>query len=110
MVQVVPTEAYEQEALAKYLDDRGYLWCHVPNGGLRDKRTASILKRQGVKAGIPDILIFDKRIAIELKRQRGGRPSPLQKKWIKKLEGCGWTCFVAYGAQQAIDWLENDNG
>ena len=28
---------------------------HVPNGGKRDKATAIALKRQGVKAGVPDI-------------------------------------------------------
>ena len=30
---------------------------HVPNGGKRDKATAAVLKRQGVKAGVPDIML-----------------------------------------------------
>ena len=30
---------------------------HIPNGGKRDKRTAVALKRQGVKAGVPDICL-----------------------------------------------------
>lgn len=30
---------------------------HVPNGGKRDKATATALKRQGVKAGVPDIVL-----------------------------------------------------
>lgn len=30
---------------------------HVPNGGKRDKNTAIALKRQGVKAGVPDIVL-----------------------------------------------------
>lgn len=29
---------------------------HVPNGGKRDRATAVALKRQGVKAGVPDIV------------------------------------------------------
>ena len=29
---------------------------HVPNGGKRDAATAVALKRQGVKAGVPDIV------------------------------------------------------
>ena len=28
---------------------------HIPNGGKRDARTAANLKRQGVKAGVPDL-------------------------------------------------------
>lgn len=33
-------------------------WFHaIPNGGLRDKRTASMLKAEGVKKGIPDTLL-----------------------------------------------------
>lgn len=30
---------------------------HVPNGGKRDRATAVALKRQGVKAGVPDIVL-----------------------------------------------------
>lgn len=30
---------------------------HVPNGGKRDKRTATALRRQGVKAGVPDLCL-----------------------------------------------------
>ena len=30
---------------------------HVPNGGKRDAATAVALKRQGVKAGVPDIVL-----------------------------------------------------
>lgn len=30
---------------------------HVPNGGKRDAATAIALKRQGVKAGVPDICL-----------------------------------------------------
>lgn len=30
---------------------------HVPNGGKRDKATAIALKRQGVKAGVPDVVL-----------------------------------------------------
>ncbi len=29
----------------------------MPNGGKRDKATAAVLKRQGVKAGVPDIML-----------------------------------------------------
>lgn len=33
-------------------------WLHaIPNGGLRDKRTAAMLKAEGVKRGIPDVFL-----------------------------------------------------
>lgn len=33
-------------------------WLHaIPNGGLRDKRTASMLKAEGVKSGIADVFL-----------------------------------------------------
>ena len=30
---------------------------HIPNGGLRSKTEAARMKRQGVKAGVPDMLL-----------------------------------------------------
>jgi hypothetical protein len=109
------TEAKEQAKLAAYLDHRGYRWCHVPNGGYRHKGTARKLKIQGVKAGIPDILIFSgpdgevlscAGIAIELKI-KGGRVSPNQREWLATLDGLGWRTFIAYGAGDAIRLLDS---
>lgn len=40
----------------KYMPELQYMY-HVPNGGKRDKATAAVLKRQGVKAGVPDIML-----------------------------------------------------
>ena len=112
-----PTEYEEQVKLAEYLDMKGYLWCHVPNGGNRDVRTGAKMKRQGVKPGVPDVLIFNlpkigyetcNGIAIELKRSNGN-PSDLmdtQKKWLDSLDVVGWETKVAFGADDAIDWLE----
>ena len=54
-----PTEEQEQIKLAEYLDWKGYCWCHVPNGGNRNVVTGAKLKKQGVKPGVPDVLIFD---------------------------------------------------
>ena len=118
-----PTEEQEQIKLAEYLDWKGYCWCHVPNGGNRNVVTGAKLKRQGVKPGIPDILIFDspkrairemvgceikrfKGIVIELKRKKGGQVSKTQKEWLNKLEDRGWLTRVCKGADEAIDWLE----
>ena len=106
-VKYYPTEAQEQEELARWLDRHGVLWCHVPNGGNRSAVTGAQLKKQGVKKGVPDVIIFRGMVAIELKRQCGGVTSPEQRKWLEDLTEAGWTCYVCRGAKAAIDVLTN---
>ena len=56
-------EAEEQAALFRWaLLSRGRipeldLLFHIPNGGSRHPREAANLKRQGVKAGVPDLFL-----------------------------------------------------
>ena len=56
------TEASEQEAvimICKFMENRYpelKLLHHCPNGGKRDRVSAAVLKRQGVKAGVPESL------------------------------------------------------
>lgn len=116
-------EEDEQRAVAQYLDmRRDLVWCHVPNGGLRNAIVAKKLKAQGVKPGVPDILIFDPTrrgkhsdgefvgCAIELKRRVGGRVSDAQDDWIIKLTQRGWICTVCFGSDEAIDFIESMYG
>lgn len=56
---LIPSEEAEQRALAQWLDLHRILWCHVPNGGQRSKAVAGKLKAAGVKAGVPDVLVFN---------------------------------------------------
>jgi hypothetical protein len=118
------TEEAEQRALAEALDASGVLWCHVPNGGHRHKATAARMKGQGVKPGVPDVLIFTPPptrpdacgIALELKRTslRPKRPgaalpacvSAAQRQWLANLEALGWVPVVAYGAADAVAELQ----
>lgn len=113
------SEYDEQVKLAEYLDMKGYCWCHVPNGGNRDARTGAKLKRQGVKPGVPDVLIFDtpkemeeipgymfSGIVIELKKVKGGRLREEQDEWLRKLAARNWITKVAFGADDAINFLE----
>lgn len=57
----VDREGQEQAALMRELDlrypDVAKLIFHVPNGGHRVKAVAAKLKAQGVKAGIPDLVL-----------------------------------------------------
>lgn len=106
-------EDKHQVWLANWLDAIGVLWCHVPNGGKRAKVTAANLKRQGVKAGVPDVLIFTPPpiggyvgAALELKAGKG-RTSKAQRVWLYDLEVHGWATAVAHGWVAAQAWLES---
>lgn len=78
----------------------------IPNGGMRDIRTATKLKAEGVLAGTPDILIPHAKngyhgLWIEMKRVSGGRVSPEQKKVGQQLTDNGYMVVVAYGVEEA---------
>ena len=92
----VPTEAQEQMTLFSWaaMQSGKYpelnLLYHVPNGGSRHKAEAGRLRAEGVKAGVPDLCLPVARgqyhgLYIELKRQRGGRTSDINRS--------GWTLF-----------------
>ena len=111
MAKPCPLESAEQERLAKWLDARGVLWCHVPNEGKRSPRYGAGLRRAGTKRGVPDVLIFAGRgvylgAAIELKRQHGGKVTDEQAEWLDRLDQLGWAAMVCRGADAAIEWLE----
>lgn len=113
-----PTESQEQSMLfewagyakGKYPD----LWGlhHIPNGGYRNGKEAVNLKRQGVKAGIPDLFLPCARkgfhgLYIELKRAKGGKVSEAQSETIEWLRCQGYAVEVCCGADEAqkvIEW------
>lgn len=102
-----PTESQEMQILAEYLDANGYLWCHVPNEGRRSPRNGARLKREGVKRGVPDVLIFAPvRIAVELKRVGGKGATDEQTAWLLELFKAGWHADVSQGASKAIEFIE----
>lgn len=71
-IMPAPTEDVLQEQVARYLDSIGLFWWHTPNNGAVGVRRGAKYKRHGVKAGIPDCLIYHKGClyAIELKRAK----------------------------------------
>lgn len=107
--------------LCDWLDWRKIDYCHIPNGGKRGKAEAARFKRLGVKAGMPDYLIFTpppllkneltatgehcKGVALEMKRADGGKLSQAQKKQLAMLAKHGWYTFVAHGSDPAIERL-----
>ena len=99
----VPTEHEEQRELVAWFRRQyeGVRIFAIPNGGARSMATAGRLKVEGVSAGVPDLFIPAWRLWVEMKRTKGGSVSAEQRDWIAYLEGCGYTCMVAKGADQA---------
>lgn len=83
---------------------------HVPNGGYRNEIEAANLKKQGVKAGVPDLCLPVPRggycgLFIEMKAGKGCKTSKSQDKWIDALKKQGYMAGVCYGAEHAISVL-----
>lgn len=109
-------ESGQQEALFSWagyqagrMPELEYLH-HVPNGGKRDKATAMALKRQGVKAGVPDISLPAVRygyhgLYIELKAGKN-TTTDSQKRWLEYLRQQGYYTAVCYGWKAAAELIE----
>lgn len=79
---------------------------HIPNGGSRNVKEAKNLKRQGVKAGVPDLFLPAAKhgyhgLWIEMKYGKN-RTTPKQDWWINHLKKQGYFVRVCYGADEAI--------
>lgn len=114
--RVTTSEAEEQMAVIKWAELMSnkhpcLKWLyHTPNGGSRNVAEAANLKRMGVKAGVPDLCLPYPAdgchgLFIEMKSQTG-RPTAVQKDWLKWLNENGYRAVVCYGAEHAIKVLE----
>ena len=116
MPKHIQREAMEQEALFVWAAMKSNIYpvlellYHIPNGGTRNKIEAANLKRQGVKAGVPDIHLPVARgkfngLYIELKAGNN-KPSKEQKEWLIKLRQQGYVAEVCVGWLQAAELIE----
>ncbi len=112
------TENQEQAALFEWarLSEKRHpelkLLHAIPNGGLREARTAAVLQRTGVKPGVPDICLPVPRggygaLYIELKRVKGGVTSANQRIWLNLLNANGNRAVVCKGWLEARDTILN---
>ena len=111
-----PTEAEEQIELARRLDSAGLVWFAVPNGGSRHVLEARNLKRQGVKTGVPDLVILSpskaapRGVALELKRAAPvgslGDVRPEQWAWLARFEAVGFRALVGLGWRDSVRLLQ----
>lgn len=108
----IATESQEQAALFKWAElNRINLLFHIPNGGRRDIITASRLKAEGVKAGVPDMFLPVPRgehhgLFIELKTV-AGTTSESQERWLEALNEQGYKAVVCYGWVEAAAVITN---
>ena len=70
----------------------------VPNGGQRNAITAKMMKREGVVAGVSDLILFVPRkgyhaLCIEMKTDKG-KQSDKQKRWQKQVERQGYKYII----------------
>ena len=104
-------EEDEQQALFQWVDWMSgthpelEMLFHIPNGGKRGKLEAIRLKREGVKAGVPDLFLPVARgdyhgLFVELKAGKGVA-SLMQREWIVRLEKQGYRAQIAVGWEAA---------
>lgn len=106
-----PTEHDEQVALISIVRryERRYpdleMLFAVPNGGYRSKATGALLKAEGLRPGVSDLLLLTPRgnyhgMCIELKRLGGEGPSEAQEAFLMRAHRRGYYVAVCYG------WVE----
>lgn len=83
----------------------------IPNGGSRNILEAKNLKRQGVKAGIADVILLIPRkgfasLCMEFKTATG-RQSDEQKEFQRQAEACGSKYVIVRSVASAIETVKD---
>lgn len=111
------SEASEQMILIQWCDlnkcvypELGLIF-HIPNGGTRNKIEAINLKKQGVKAGVPDLFLPVPRgefhgLFIELKYGKN-KATIKQREWLIELSKQGYYAVVCNGFDEAKAVIES---
>jgi hypothetical protein len=81
----------------------------VPNGGMRNVIVARKLKAEGVRSGVPDLVLPVPRgtfhgLYIEVKHG-DNKPTPEQYAWMKALTEQGYCAEWRVGSQEVIDLI-----
>lgn len=111
--ELVPSEHQSQCAVISWwrLAHKGYelpefALFAIPNGGARDPITGARLKAEGVRPGIPDLMLAVKRgahggLVIEMKKV-GNQQTTAQKEVIAYLNKAGYAWNVCWTTEAAI--------
>lgn len=109
------SESEEQQALIKWWRSQypnlSMLLFHIPNGGLRNIKTAARLKSEGVVAGVADLFLAIPASGyhghfIEMKNRRG-KQSEAQKKFGNEVQKQGYLYSICYSWKEAADLISS---
>ena len=109
---LIPTEHQEQSLVVKYCTLKKIPIFHIPNGSYKSVTARTKSKQEGLKAGVPDLMIpvpnkNHHGLFIEMKRVKNSKVSVHQKQWIELLNKQGYKAIVCYGNNEAIKEIEN---
>jgi hypothetical protein len=112
-------ENQEQTEVNVYCMRKKILMFAIPNGSYKSITARKNFKAEGLKAGVPDLFIPEPKgiysgLFIEMKKRpktlkngsksyAGIKVSDEQKAWISKLNEKGYRAIVCYGADEAIE-------
>lgn len=116
-------EDHLQMQVAQYLNAQypNVLWNHIPNEGKRTAFEQYKAKHFGIKAGMPDVMIFEPRLvqtpshgrhtiftglAIELKI-KPNKPTKSQMQVLESLRVSQWWVEVCYSFEEAKEIIDN---
>jgi hypothetical protein len=96
----------QQEIIMYYRNyyQRLYVNClifSIPNGGLRDKRTAMLMKSTGLLSGASDLIVihFGVVLFVELKTETG-KQSDEQRAFELRVNQCGYPYYLIRSLEQ----------
>lgn len=107
-------ESQSQQAVIKWWDlaCKGFslpneILFSIPNGGARDARTGNLMKKEGQRRGVPDLMVavpMGGKAALFLEMKTAtGRLSPEQIKMHAALTDLGYVVQVCRSSGEAID-------
>ena len=101
------SETDEQIAVIEYCDVYGIPIYHIANEGKRTYYTGNLLRKAGMRKGVPDLCIPLPRgkyhgFYIEMK-SKSGKVTKEQIQWLKLLKNNGYATAICYGADDAIN-------
>jgi len=100
------TEHDEQAAFVEWLEWHGIPVFAIPNGSNKSKAAAAKFKAEGLRAGVPDLMIpvpTDRYagLFIEMKSDKGTL-SKEQKEWLSMLADMRYATAACWGVDEAI--------
>ena len=96
-------------AIASYRPELRWMFA-IPNGGQRNKIVAARLKQEGVKKGVPDLMLClptDKYHGLFIEMKFGkNKMTPEQQEFFDYATQQGYCCRVAYSADEAMKIID----